>query len=188
MAKSAFAEVSADGLVDKAIVLRQRELIGGLTSIVTPLGIISDDTGRSVYSGSAWQLTTGNAPMAVVLPSDIREVSQVLRFCYQEGIKVVPRGGGTSLTGGTRAAPDCIVLCLSRMNRILEISELDRLVRVQAGISNAAVSRATAQRGLQLRPQPPRSGRLQQLAAISQRTRAAQTSLAMVRRRPMCSP
>ena len=93
-------------------------------------------------------------PLAVVLPGSIREVSQVLRYCYEAGLKVVPRGAGTSLVGGAVAAEDGIVLCLSLMDRVLEVDPANRLVRVEAGISNAAVSAAASAYGLRYAPDP----------------------------------
>ena len=92
-------------------------------------------------------------PLAVVLPGSVREVSQVLRFCYESGLQVFPRGAGTSLVGGTVAAEDGIV-CLSLMDRVLEIDPFNRLARVEAGIVTAAVSAAAAAVGLRYAPDP----------------------------------
>ncbi|MDH8190330.1 FAD-binding oxidoreductase, partial [Klebsiella pneumoniae] len=73
-------------------------------------------------------------PLAVVLPASTNEVSAVLKFCHDHGVKVVPRGAGTSLAGGAIPTEDSIVLGLSRMTGVLEINYDDRFIRVEAGV------------------------------------------------------
>src|SRR5215204_2335982 len=75
-------------------------------------------------------------PLAVVLPSTTQEVSAIMRFCNDHGVKVVPRGAGTSLCGGAIPQEDAIVLGVAKMNRVLDVSFEGRAARVQAGITN----------------------------------------------------
>ncbi|MFW1443019.1 FAD-binding oxidoreductase, partial [Vibrio parahaemolyticus] len=78
-------------------------------------------------------------PLAVALPSTTEEVSRLLRYCHQNGIKVVARGAGTSLSGGALPAEDALVIGVSRMNRVLEIDYASRSARLEVGITNLAV-------------------------------------------------
>ncbi|TPE51505.1 FAD-linked oxidase C-terminal domain-containing protein [Amaricoccus solimangrovi] len=81
-------------------------------------------------------------PLAVVLPASTAEVARVMRACSEEGVKVVPRGAGTSLAGGSLPTEDCVVLGVSRMNRVLEIDTANRFIRVETGRTNLSVTGA----------------------------------------------
>ena len=59
-------------------------------------------------------------PIAVILPETTEEVSQILRYCHENKIKVVPRGAGTGLSGGSIPLADCILLGMGKFNKILE--------------------------------------------------------------------
>ena len=139
--------------VSRATVLRRDEFVAHLHGLVPVGDVVHDEQGRHVYAGDAFGAYQA-LPLAVVLPATVREVSQVLRYCYEVGLKVFPRGAGTSLVGGAVAAEDGIVLCLSRMNNVLEVDPVNRMVRVEAGITNAAVSTAVAGLGLRFAPDP----------------------------------
>ena len=93
-------------------------------------------------------------PLAVVLPSDTGEVARVLEICREEGVSVVPRGAGTSLAGGALPDGDSVVLCISRMNRIIETDLANGQIRVQTGITNAAVTAAVEEQGWFYAPDP----------------------------------
>ena len=81
-------------------------------------------------------------PLAVVLPSTTEEVAAVMRFCNENGVKVVPRSAGTSLSGGAIAQEDAIILGVAKMNRVLKVDFENRAARVQSGITNLAISQA----------------------------------------------
>jgi glycolate oxidase len=81
-------------------------------------------------------------------------VSQVLRYCYDEGIKVVPRGAGTSLSGGALPLADGVLLGMAKFNRIREIDFDNRVAVVEPGVTNLAVSNAVAQAGFYYAPDP----------------------------------
>ncbi len=88
---------------DAAVLSRRDEIVTGLRAIVPGEGVISTDRELKPYESDG--LTAyRQVPMVVVLPETTAQVSAVLRYCYENGIKVVPRGAGTSLSGG--ALPD----------------------------------------------------------------------------------
>ncbi len=93
-------------------------------------------------------------PMAVVLPRTTAEVSIALRICRAHGVPVVPRGAGTSLAGGAIPQEDAVVIGVSKMNRILEIDYANRVAKVQAGVTNLAVTGAVSADGFFYAPDP----------------------------------
>src|SRR6185436_9772061 len=93
-------------------------------------------------------------PMLVVLPSTVEQVSAVLAYCHANGVKVVPRGAGTSLSGGALPVADGIVLGMAKFNRILEIDYANRCAVVQPGVTNLAITQAVAGEGFYYAPDP----------------------------------
>jgi glycolate oxidase len=93
-------------------------------------------------------------PLAVVLPSTTQQVAAVLKYCHQHGIRVVPRGAGTSLSGGALPLEDAVVLGLMRMNRILEVDYPNRLARVEAGVTNLGITKYVEADGFFYAPDP----------------------------------
>jgi glycolate oxidase len=87
-----------------------------------------------------------------VLPTTTEQVAAVLRYCHENGIRVVPRGAGTSLSGGALPLEDAVVIGLMRMNRILEIDFDDRLAVVEAGVTNLGITKAVEARASSTRP------------------------------------
>ncbi len=93
-------------------------------------------------------------PMVVVLPETTKQVSQVLAYCHTEGIKVVPRGAGTSLSGGALPLADGVLLGMAKFNRIREIDFANRVAVVEPGVTNLAVTNAVAHEGFYYAPDP----------------------------------
>ncbi|MDR5653341.1 FAD-linked oxidase C-terminal domain-containing protein [Ruixingdingia sedimenti] len=93
-------------------------------------------------------------PLAVVLPRSTAEVSAVMRICHDEGVPVVPRGAGTSLAGGALPTADAVILGVARMTAVLEVDYADRLIRVQTGRTNLAVTGAVEGDGFFYAPDP----------------------------------
>ncbi len=79
-------------------------------------------------------------PLAVCLPRTTEEVAACVRICADEGVPIVPRGAGTSLAGGSLPTADCVLLGVSRMNRVLDVDYPNRVIHVQTGITNLAVT------------------------------------------------
>ena len=95
-----------------------------------------------------------------MLPSTTEEVASVLRYCHQYGIKVVARGAGTSLSGGALPAEDAVLIAVSRMNRVLDIDYVNRVARVEVGITNLAISETVKAARLLLRTRSVEPARL----------------------------
>ncbi len=137
-----------------AAVLERRELIvRDLVAIAGAEAVIADEDGRRAYETDAFAAYR-RMPLAVVLPNSTEAVSAVLAYCRRAGLKVIPRGAGTSLCGGAIPAEDAIVVGVSRMNRVLEVDTADRYARVETGITNLAISAAVAPSGFFYAPDP----------------------------------
>jgi glycolate oxidase len=137
---------------DRSIVARRREIVAALKRVV-PDGVVTDRAGLAAYDGDA--LTAyRQAPLVCVLPKTREQVSAVLALASEMGIPIVPRGAGTSLSGGALPRADGILLGLSRMNRILEIDYDNRCVTAEPGVTNLAITRAVEGRGFYYAPDP----------------------------------
>ena len=138
---------------DAATIGRRSEIAAALAQLLGRDRVIVDADGRRAYETDA--LTAyRRMPLCVVLPQSTEEVAETLRFCHGQRLKVVPRGAGTSLAGGALPAEDAVVVCVSKLNRVLEIDYDNRFARVESGITNLAVSAAVAERGFFYAPDP----------------------------------
>jgi glycolate oxidase len=138
---------------DPAILARRDEILRGLAPLVAREALIASDDERRAFETDG--LTAyRRVPLAVVLPSTTAEVSAVMRFCHDNGVKVVPRGAGTSLSGGAIAQEDAIIIGVAKMNRVLDVDFENRTARVQSGITNLAITQAIAHEGFFYAPDP----------------------------------
>ena len=138
---------------DLAILQRRNDILKQLKKLVPDAILITDQEGRRTFETDA--LTAYRClPLAVVLPESTEEVSAILRFCHENHVKVVPRGAGTSLSGGALPLEDAIVLCLTRMTKVLSIDLTNRVARVEAGITNTGITQAVAAQGFFYAPDP----------------------------------
>ena len=138
---------------DGGILKRRDEIIRALQQRVPGEGVISDvDEMRPFESDGLTAYR--QVPMIVVLPSTVDEVSAVLKYCHQEGIKVVPRGAGTSLSGGALPLEDGVLLGLGKFNRVVDIDFDNRCAVVQPGVTNLAITQAVAHEGFYYAPDP----------------------------------
>ena len=138
---------------DAAILSRRNEILAGLGRLLPAEALIVTEDERRAFETDA--LTAyRKMPLAVALPSTTAEVSAVLRYCHDHGVKVVPRGAGTSLAGGAIPQEDAIVLGVAKMNQVLEMDFENRIARVQSGITNLAISQAVAHEGFFYAPDP----------------------------------
>ena len=127
--------------VDPAIVARKPSLVERFLQVLPSDAVISDEAETRAYECDA--LTAYKCPpLAVVLPSNTQEVSDVLRICHELGVPVVPRGSGTSLAGGALPTADSVILGVSRLNAVLETDYDNRFIRVQSGRTNLSVTGA----------------------------------------------
>ncbi len=137
---------------DSAILARRAEIVAGLRGIL-PDHVVADEVSLGVYDCDALTAIR-QKPLAAVLPGNAEEIAAVLRFCRDHGVNVVPRGAGTSLSGGATPLADGILLVTSRLNRILELDYENRCAVVQPGVTNLAVSQAVEGRGFYYAPDP----------------------------------
>jgi glycolate oxidase len=138
---------------DRAVLERRERIIAALRTIVLGEGVIAAE--RELRPFETDGLTAyRQLPMVVVLPETTEQVAEILRYCHGEGIKVVPRGAGTSLSGGALPLADGVLLGMAKFNRILEIDFENRVAVVEPGVTNLAVSNAVADAGFYYAPDP----------------------------------
>jgi len=138
---------------DGQTIARKQEIVAALRAIVPGEGVIADIDELRPYESDA--LTAYRTiPLIVVLPETVEQVSAVLAYCNCERIKIVPRGAGTSLSGGSLPLADGIVLGLSKFNRVLEIDFDNRCARVQPGVTNLGITKAVEHAGFYYAPDP----------------------------------
>jgi glycolate oxidase len=138
---------------DAAVLQRRAEIVEALRRIVPGEGVIASEPERRVYESDG--LTAyRQLPLVVVLPSRVEEVAAVLCYCKEIGIKVVPRGAGTSLSGGALPLADGVLLGMAKFNRILEIDYDNRCVTAQPGVTNLALTKAVEHEGFYYAPDP----------------------------------
>jgi glycolate oxidase len=135
------------------VMARRDEIIVGLAALLPADGLIGEPIRLKPYETDG--LTAyRQPPLAVVLPETTEQVAAVLRFCHANGVRVIPRGAGTSLSGGALPLADAVVIGLMRMNRILDIDYADRCAVVQAGVTNIGITTAVAGQGFFYAPDP----------------------------------
>jgi glycolate oxidase len=137
---------------DPSILNRRAEIVARLKAVV-PDGVVSDRAGLAAFDGDA--LTAyRQSPLVCVLPKTAEQVGAILKFASENGVPIVPRGAGTSLSGGALPRADGILLGLSRMNRIVEIDLENRCVVAEPGVTNLAITRAVEGDGFYYAPDP----------------------------------
>src|SRR5712672_973479 len=139
--------------LDPAILARRVEIVAALKAIVPGEGVIDDLDGMRPYECDALSAYR-QMPLVVVLPETVPQVSSILRYCNDRNIRVVPRGSGTSLSGGALPLEDAVLLVMSRFNRILEIDFPNRTVVAQPGVTNLGITTAVEQEGFYYAPDP----------------------------------
>src|SRR5262245_61433000 len=138
---------------DRAVLARRDRIVKALSAIVPGEGVIASEAAMRPYETDG--LTAYRClPMVVVLPSTTEQVSRILAYCHREGIKVVPRGAGTSLSGGALPLADGVLLGMAKFNRIREIDYDNRVVVAEPGVTNLAITQAVEPRGFYYAPDP----------------------------------
>lgn len=138
----------------KAEILARRDAIIAELRALLPSDCIIHERRELVPFETDGFLAYTRVPLAVCLPETTRQVADILSYAYKNSIPVVPRGAGTSLSGGAIGQEDAIIIGLSRMNRILDIDLPDRSAIVQAGVTNIAISEAVKPEGFFYAPDP----------------------------------
>lgn len=142
---------------DPAVLARREQIAAGLAAIVPPgshgQGVVTH--GHELVAFETDGFTAYHrVPLAVVLPETTEQVAAVMRYLHAEGVAVVPRGAGTSLSGGAIPLEDAVVVALTRMNRIMEVDLANRCARVQPGATNLSISDAVGPDGFFYAPDP----------------------------------
>jgi glycolate oxidase len=138
---------------DSDVLSRRGEIIAALRRIVPGEGVIAEEEELRAYECDG--LTAyRQLPMIVVLPETTEQVSEILKYCHGDGIKIVPRGAGTSLSGGALPLEDGITLGLGKFNRILDIDYANRCITAQPGVTNLAITHAVQADGFYYAPDP----------------------------------
>ncbi len=138
---------------DAQTLARRDEIVAAMRVLVPGEGVIADETGMAVYESDG--LTAyRQLPMIVVLPETVAQVSAIMRYCNENAVKIVPRGAGTSLSGGALPAADAITLGLGKFNRVLEIDYENRCAVVQPGVTNLGITHAVEADGFYYAPDP----------------------------------
>jgi len=128
-----------------------------LARAVGPDNLIQREDERLVYECDGYVLEK-KVPDVVLFPTSTAQVAEVVRLCNEFDVPFVPRGAGTSLAGGTLAVGGGVMICLTRMKRILELNLRDRYAVVEPGVVNVWLTRALAGTGLHYAPDPSSQG------------------------------
>jgi glycolate oxidase len=116
--------------------------------------LITDPDLIESYRRDQTHVVPPGAPCAVVQARGVDDVVATLRWASRHRVPVVPRGSGTSLSGGATAVDGCVMLSLAAMTRIIELSVAERLAVVEAGVINADLDHAARAHGLMYAPDP----------------------------------
>jgi glycolate oxidase len=128
-------------------------LMKGLRSILPSDAIVTDPSARAVFESDGLTALAVVPPL-VVLPDTRDQVAAIVKLCHDLMVKIVPRGAGTGLSGGALPLVDGLLLCLTRMNHILDIDYENRCVSVQPGVTNLSITQAVEDRGFYFAPDP----------------------------------
>jgi len=138
---------------DAAVIARRSEIIEELRRIVPGDGVIAEREALRAYECDG--LTAyRQLPLIVVLPVTTEQISQLLRYCKSQQVKIVPRGAGTSLSGGALPLADAITIGLGKFNKILDVDYANRCVTAQPGVTNLAITQAVEGDGYYYAPDP----------------------------------
>ncbi len=138
---------------DPVVLAKKESLVQRLLSVLPPDAVVHDPVETRAYECdglAAYKCP----PLVAVLPGSTAEVSAVLKICHDMGVPVVPRGAGTSLSGGALPTADSVILGVARLNGVLETDYDNRFIRVQSGRTNLSVTGAVEENGFFYAPDP----------------------------------
>jgi len=136
-----------------AVLSRRREIVADLLDLL-PEGCLVHEPRELVPFETDAFVSYRRLPLAVALPETTQQVAAILKYCHRYGVPVVPRGAGTSLSGGAIPQEDAVVVGLSKMAQILEVDYANRTATVQAGVTNLSISDAVSADGYFYAPDP----------------------------------
>ncbi len=131
----------------------QQHLLQQLESIVGKENVLTSPESLKAYS---YDGTTNwiHEPDVVVFPTTSEQISQILKLANREKIPVTPRGGGTNVSGGSVPVQGGIVLCTTKMNKILKIDKENLTATVEPGVVLQDLTLQLAKEGLFFPPDP----------------------------------
>jgi len=138
---------------DQSILDRRDGIISALKAILPAGCVIDDEKSMSAFDTDGLSAYR-NQPLVVVLPETTRQVADVMRWCRDNAVKIVPRGAGTSLSGGAIPLSDGVLLGLGKFNKITEIDYENRAVTAQPGVTNLGITVAVQDEGFYYAPDP----------------------------------
>ena len=138
---------------DAGVIAKRADIVQRMRKIVFGEGVIADEDELRVYECDGLSAYR-QLPLIVVLPETTAQVSEILKVCHDRGIKIVPRGAGTSLSGGALPLADAITIGLGKFNRIIEIDYDNRCVVAQSGVTNLGITDAVSTSGFYYAPDP----------------------------------
>jgi glycolate oxidase len=124
-----------------------------LRRFLKPDQVLTEPEDLSVYAFDGTAILK-QRPACVVLPDKVEQVARILELAHAASTPVVTRGSGTGLAGGSVPVPEGIVLCLVRLNRIVEVDARNLTMVVEPGVVTQAVADAAAAAGLFYPPDP----------------------------------
>ncbi len=139
--------------INKETISKKEYIFKNLAKIINPENVLSHADEIKPYETDGLSAYT-QTPLAVVMPENTEEVSNILKFCHKENIKVVPRGAGTGLSGGALPLNDAILLSLGKFNKIIEIDFENKCVVTQPGVTNLGITHAVQHKNFYYAPDP----------------------------------
>src|SRR2546423_9753397 len=132
-------------------------LIDRLAAVVGRQGLLHSPSELLVYECDGYTIEK-NRPDVVVFPTSTEQVVEVVKACNEAGVPFLPRGAGTSLAGGCLPVGGGVMITLTRMKRILEVSTRDRYAVVEAGVVNVWLTNLLKPHGYHYAPDPSSQG------------------------------
>src|SRR2546428_3341586 len=134
-----------------------QSLIESLRFIVGKDGLLTSPSDLLVYECDGYTIEK-NKPDVVVFPTSTEQVVEVIKLCNRLNVPFLPRGAGTSLAGGCLPVGGGVMLALTRMKRILEVSIRDRYAVVEAGVVNLWLTNHLKPHAYHFAPDPSSQG------------------------------
>src|SRR5882762_9356391 len=132
-------------------------LIDRLRGAVGPENVLAAKSDLLVYECDGFTIEK-NSPDVVVFPRNTEDVAEIVKICNVAGVPFLPRGAGTSLSGGCLPIGGGVMIVLTRMKRILEINLRDRYAVVEPGVVNVWLTNALKGTGYHYAPDPSSQG------------------------------
>jgi glycolate oxidase len=130
------------------------EVVRALRAALPDRCVVSDRDLMQSYRVDRAMFCDAGDPAAVVLARDTPQVQTTMRIAAARAVPVVPQGARSGLSGAANAIDGCVVLALEKMDRILEVDPVNRIVVTQPGVFNAVLSRTVGDHGLFYPPDP----------------------------------